>query len=236
MTLTRDERWLAEHLEQLAEHAGPVPAPDQMTRRVANSHHPTAPPDSRSARRLALAVAVVLVAALVGAALVRTVRPGEVATSAGPDPSRASVAPTPTVTDELGEGIFRAQADHVDQWLAEYDQAEVEHVRASARPNGGVVTKANLVDILEFRRACRALASAVPTARQASDADRAVAVDRIMTPALQRLRDRQLFPQSQTPDMFTTLTQQLKAGDIAAVEQTLLHNCTDALGPWHDNG
>lgn len=236
MTLTRDERWLADHLEQLAEHAGPVPALDQMARRVTISPQVSAPPGSRSVRRLALAVTVVLVAAFVGAALVRTARPGEVATSAGPDPASASVAPAPTVTDELGERIFRAQADHVDQWLAEYDQAEVEHVRASARPNGGVLTNANLVDILEFRRACRALASAVLTARQASDADRAGAVDHIMAPAVQRLRDHQLFPQSQTPDMFTTLTQQLKAGDIAAVEQTLLHNCTDALGPWHDNG
>lgn len=234
MTLTRDERWLAEHLEQLAEHARPA-SPNHAALSAMDHHRAPDPAGRWPATRLAAAVAVVLAAVVVGAALVRTTHPGDVAVSSGSEASRASVAPAPTVTNEIGEGISRAQAAKIEDWLAGYDPAEVEHVQASARPNGGVVTKANLVDILEFRRACRALASAVPTARQASDADRPGAVDRIMTPVLQRLRDRQLFPQSQTPGMFATLTQQLRGGDIAPVEQTLLHNCTDALGPWHDN-
>jgi len=113
-----------------------------------------------------------------------------------------------------------------EQWLTEYDPAEVAALLAQA--GGAEHTNAQeLVSVLEYRRACRETRHAADVATPLSGEARTTAVDDIMLPELQRLAERTLGDSAQA---FDEQRQKLNAGKIDEVRQWL-SDCPPPLEP-----
>ena len=130
---------------------------------------------------------------------------------------------TPAPEDGFPSSSLTAQNE---QWLSEYDPAEVAALLAQA--GGADHTNAQeLVSVLEYRRACRETRHAADVATPLSGDARRSAVDDIMQPELQRLAERVL---GDSAAMFDELRNKLGVGNIDSVMQWL-GDCPAALSP-----
>jgi hypothetical protein len=143
-------------------------------------------------------------------------------------------SPSKTVKDSIGEDVYAEKIGSVDEWLKTYDPAEIDHLFANKSADYGDVSKESLVSALEFRRACRGTLIALNAVTSAAPETRSQVVERLMSPVLSRLNDRELYPESTMAGLFGGLATKMSSGNLENVQLTLEHNCDDAFGPWTD--
>ena len=133
----------------------------------------------------------------------------------------------------------------IDEWLAEHDPAERQHLRDLADPDFGYVSPQYELSTLEFRRTCRKLNSAIRAASGPGVTDRADVVMEMMGPELDRDLERAqataeadgqpLSYEGSMSSGWRQMTNQVANGDDAPARSFIEHNCGDALnGSWVD--
>lgn len=111
-------------------------------------------------------------------------------------------------------------------WIHDYDPQEAAWLeRAGHAP----LTDMQLVTTLEFRRACRVLDLTLQDAQAADAAERAMIVDRLMAPQIQRLNER-MAEADDSASYFTKLATQMTAGDFTKAQQFVSNDCARTIG------
>jgi hypothetical protein len=135
-------------------------------------------------------------------------------TSTSPcDPNGGDSAACP----EQGPPLTPQQRAQFAQWRSEYNPADVTRV-TKAQLRIGPIDDVALVETMEGDIGCAVTRSAWAAAKQAAPERRAAVVDDIMQGELARLRERNWPPQSQMPNIFQRLAEQLKTGDLTTFD------------------